>query len=244
MLHKPNHVFDSNKRFAAADFLRHWKLVFLRLLWFILITILLGYTLYLPFKKTEPYLTLDIHLLSQILRLEIEETMGNKDAEQGSGNDDERTKRKAEKISEISQGLLSKLSASWYFVCIAHSGNLLATAPASASHLCDKDTIKKHVDFSDNQQKNYHVVQARKSGNREIPSTLHFVKDGYGTGFHLWVVKRLQPEQVDPTYSLVKDNFVHVVLILGVIVLSTYALGHFVRQENRSKSDSGEERVA
>ncbi len=242
MFRKPNDIFASNKGLAATRLVRHWKLVFWRLLWFIAITVLFGHTLGLPFKQTEPYLTQDIHLLGQMLRFEIENKMNNGDTEQQSDNDDGRIKKKkAEMISKISQNLLTGLSATWYFVCVTHSGEFLAGAPASAKHWCDGDTIEKHS--SGNLHKKYYVVQARKSGGIEIPTTLHSVKDGYGSGFHLWVVKRLQAEQVDPIYYLIQNNFVHVVLILGIIVLSTYALGHFIRQESRSKNDSGGERV-
>ena len=71
MFTKPNDGLASNKRFAAADFLRHWKPLFSRLLWFILMTGLFGYTLHLPFEQTEPYLTQEPYLLSQITAVRL-----------------------------------------------------------------------------------------------------------------------------------------------------------------------------
>ena len=245
MFTKPNDGFASNKRFAAADFLRHWKPLFLRLLWFILMTALFGHTLRLPFEQTEPYLTLDPYLLGRVLRLEMKEGMQNGDTEQRSGDDNKRIKDKAETIRNVSQDLLTKLNTTWYFVCVAHGGKLLATASGvpdrllSADHFCHKDTIQNYINFPGNQQKKYHVVPARKSGNLVIPPTLHFVNDEDESGFHLWVVKRLQPEQAYPADSLVRDDPVRVVLILGTMVLLTYALGRFVRRKSRSKSDPG-----
>ena len=245
MFTKPNDGFASNKRFAAADFLRHWKPLFSRLLWFILMTALFGYTLYLPFEQTEPYLTQEPYLLSRILRLEMKEGMKNGDTRQRSGDDDERIEEKAETIRKVSQNLLTRLNTPWYFVCVAHGGKLLRTASGvpdrspSADDLCDKNLIENYVHVSGNLQKKHHIVPGHKSGNLDIFPTLHFVNDEDGSGFHLWVVKRLQPEQADPAYSLVRDDPVRVVLILGTMVLLTYALGRFVRRKSRSKSDSG-----
>lgn len=141
--------------------------------------------------------------------------------------------------------MLAELNTPWYFVCVAHGGKLLAPASEvpdrspSADHLCDQDIIRNYANFSGNQQDKHHIVPGRKSGNPDILPTLHFVNDEDESGFHLWVVKRLQSEQAYPAYSFVRNDPVRVVLILGTMVLLTYALGRFVRRKSRSKSDPG-----
>lgn len=235
MFRKPNDVFPSNRPLAAADFPRHWKLV-LRLFWFIVITAFYGYTFHSYLEKTKPYLTKDLRLLGQVLRSEMKEKMGNGDTEQRSGNDDERIREKAKKIGNISKDLLEKLETPLYFICVAYGGEVLATATPpkvfapqlSADYLCDKGTIRNHA-FSPggDQRKNFYNVSARKLGDQNIPPTLHSVNDGDETGFHLWMVKRLQPGQADPIYDFVKNDLLYVMLILGIIVLLTYAPGAF-----------------
>lgn len=259
MFRKPNDVFPPNKPSAAAHLARHWKLVFWRLFWFVLSVLLFGCGLDLLVKQTKPYQTQDLHLLGRALRLEIKKDMTrNEDTEQQNGNDDKEIGEKAENIGKISQELLKQLNATWYFVCIAHygkllttvSGNLSPTAPrgparsSSANHFCDEGTIKEyHKSPPGDPQKKSYVVKARESEGLEIPPTIHFVNDGDGSDFHLWVVRRLQPEQAYPIYSLVKNYFLHVMLILIIIAFFTYALGRFICQESRSNSDSGRERV-
>ena len=171
--------------------------------------------------------------------------MENGDTRQQSGDDDKRIQEKAKTIHKVSQEMLTRLNTPWYFVCVARGGKLLATASGvpdhrlSADDLCDENIIQNYAHGSGNLRKKYHVVPARKSGNVDIPPTLHFVNDGDESGFHLWVVKRLQSEQADPAYSFVRNDPVRVVLILGTMVLLTYVLGRFVRRKSRSKSDSG-----
>ena len=219
MFRKPNDVFASNKRLAAADFPRHWKVVFLQLFCLILIIALFGYMVYSSLEQTKPYLTKDLRLLSQVLRLEMKEKLGNGDTEQ----------QKANNISNISEGLLGNLRTTLYFICIAYGGKVLARATPpqapgdlSAEYLCDENTIRNHVGSPGDQGKKFYNVSARKSGNLNIPPTLHSVDDEDGGGFHLWVVKILQPEQESPTYYFVRNNLAYIVLILGAIVLPTY----------------------
>lgn len=229
MFRKPNDVFTSNKRLTAADFPRHWKLVFLQLFCLILITALFGYMVYSSLEQTKPYRTKDLRLLSEVLRLEMKEKLGNGDTEQRSGNDDERIKEKANNISNISEGLLGNLRTAFYFICIAYGGKVLARATPpqaprdlSAEYLCDENTIRNHALSPGDQQKKFYNVSARKLGNLNIPPTFHSVNDEDESGLHLWVVKILQPEQESPTYYFVRNNPAYIVLILGAIVLPTY----------------------
>lgn len=251
MFRKPNEVLPSRKFLTPADFSRHWKLGLLQLFWFILIIALFVYTLHLFLDETKYYLTKDLRLLGQVLRLEMKEKMGSGNTEQRSGADDKEIKEeKAREIGEISEGLLEKLSP-FYFICVAYRGEVLATATnprasggrLSADYLCDRDTIRNHAVLPDGQEMNYYYVSARKLGDKDIPPTLHSLNDEDGNGFHLWVVKELQQKQLVPTYYFVKDNLLPAVLILGAIGLPAYAWGRFVRRESRSKSDSGGEGI-